>query len=276
MSELKDMTMKSFKSICLALALAGASITPALAAGAGPSPERQNWTFAGPFGQFDRGQVQRGFKVYREVCSACHSINLMSFRNLAEPGGPEFTAAQVKALAAEYKIKDIDDKGEPVERDGRPSDRFPKLFANSAAAAATHGAVPPDLSVIAKARSYSRGFPMFLIDALPGVAYQEHGVDYVVALLNGYTKEDDPNWNAYFPGNMLKMGKPLSDGQVEYSDGSPQTVLQYSRDVAAFLMWTAEPKLETRKRTGLNVMIFLFVFAGLLYFTKKRIWADAH
>jgi cytochrome c1 len=95
-------------------------------------------------------------------------------------------------------------------------------------------------------------------------------------LLNGYTKEDDPNWNAYFPGNMLKMGKPLSDGQVEYSDGSPQTVLQYSRDVAAFLMWTAEPKLETRKRTGLNVMIFLFVFAGLLYFTKKRIWADAH
>jgi cytochrome c1 len=276
MSELKDMTMKSFKSICLALALAGAAFTPALAAEGGATPERLSWSFAGPFGQFDRAQVQRGFKVYREVCSACHSINLMSFRNLAEPGGPEFTQAQVKALAAEYKIKDIDDKGEPIERDGRPSDRFPKLFANAAAAAATHGAVPPDLSVIAKARSYSRGFPLFLIDALPGVAYQEHGVDYLVALLNGYTKADDQNWNAYYPGNMIKMSAPLSDGQVEYSDGAPQTVQQYSRDVAAFLMWTAEPKLETRKRTGLNVMIFLFVFAGLLYFTKKRIWADAH
>ena len=170
MSELKDMTMKSFKSICLALALAGASITPALAAGAGPAPERQSWTFAGPFGQFDRGQLQRGFKVYREVCAACHSINLMSFRNLAEPGGPEFSQAQVKALAAEYKIKDFDDKGESVERDGRPADRFPKLFANADAAAATHGAAPPDLSVMAKARSYSRGFPMFVLDAFPGIA----------------------------------------------------------------------------------------------------------
>jgi cytochrome c1 len=269
MSELKDMTMKSFKSICLALALAGASITPALAAGAGPSPERQSWTFAGPFGQFDRGQVQRGFKVYREVCAACHSINLMSFRNLAEPGGPEFSQAQVKALAA-------DDKGEPVERDGRPADRFPKLFANADAAAATHGAAPPDLSVMAKARSYSRGFPMFVFDAFPGIAYQEHGVDYLVALLNGYTKADDPNWNAYYPGNMIKMANPLSDSQVEYGDGAPQTVVQYARDVSAFLMWTAEPKLEARKRTGLNVMLFLFVFAGLLYFTKKRIWADAH
>jgi cytochrome c1 len=276
MSELKDMTMKSFKSICLALALAGASITPALAAGAGPSPERQSWTFAGPFGQFDRGQVQRGFKVYREVCAACHSINLMSFRNLAEPGGPEFSQAQVKALAAEYKIKDFDDKGEPVERDGRPADRFPKLFANADAAAATHGAAPPDLSVMAKARSYSRGFPMFVFDAFPGIAYQEHGVDYLVALLNGYTKADDPTWNAYYPGNMIKMANPLSDGQVEYGDGAPQTVVQYARDVSAFLMWTAEPKLEARKRTGLNVMLFLFVFAGLLYFTKKRIWADAH
>jgi len=262
MSELKDMTMKSFKSICLALALAGASITPALAAGAGPAPERQSWTFAGPFGQFDRGQLQRGFKVYREVCAACHSINLMSFRNLAQPGGPEFSVAQVAALAAEYQIKDFDDKGEPVERNGRPADRFPKLFA--------------DLSVMAKARSYSRGFPMFVLDAFPGIAYQEHGVDYLVALLNGYTKADDQNWNAYYPGNMIKMSNPLSDGQVEYGDGTPQTVMQYARDVSAFLMWTAEPKLESRKQTGLNVMLFLFVFAGLLYFTKKRIYADAH
>jgi len=271
------MTMNSFKSLALALALAAASAAPSLAAGGdGPKPDRLSWSFAGPFGMFDRAQVQRGFKVYREVCAACHSMNLLSFRNLMEPGGPEFSESQVRALAAEYKVKDYDDKGEPIERNARPSDRFPKLFANADAAAAVHGAAPPDLSVIAKARSYSRGFPMFILDAFPGSAYQEHGVDYLVALLNGYTKDDDPNWNAYYPGNQIKMAKPLSDGQVEYTDGSPATVQQYSRDVAAFLMWAAEPKLEARKRTGLNVMIFLFVFAGLLYFTKKKIWAEAH
>ena len=273
--------MKPFKSIWLAAALAVTMAAPlagvAQAADPhGPAISRQSWSFAGPFGTYDRGQLQRGFKVYREVCAACHSLSLLSFRNLAEPGGPEFSPAQVQALAAEYKIKDIDDKGEPIERNGRPADRFPKLFANPEAAAATHGAAPPDLSVMAKARSYSRGFPLFLLDALPGMAYQEHGVDYLVALLNGYTKEDDPNWNAFYPGNQIKMAKPLSDGQVEYTDGSPATLAQYSRDVSAFLMWAAEPKLEQRKRTGLNVMIFLIIFAGLLYFTKKKIWADAH
>lgn len=268
--------MKTFKSIFLAAALAASAAVPALAAEGGPHPERLSWSFAGPFGTFDRAQVQRGFKVYREVCSACHSLSLVAFRNLSQPGGPEFSPEQVQALAAEYKFADIDAEGQPIERPGRPADRFPKLFANPEAAAATHGAVPPDLSVIAKARSYSRGFPLFILDALPGMAYQEHGVDYIHALLNGYTKPDDPNWNAYFPGHVIKMPKPLSEGQVEYTDGSPQTVEQYSRDVSAFLMWAAEPNLETRKRTGLNVMIFLIVFAGLLYFTKKRIWADAH
>ena len=274
--------MKPFKSIWLAAALAVTMAAPLAGAAkaadphGGPAISRLSWSFAGPFGTYDRGQLQRGFKVYREVCSACHSLSLLSFRNLAEPGGPEFSPAQVQALAAEFKIKDFDDKGEPVERNGRPADRFPKLFANPEAAAATHGAAPPDLSVMAKARSYSRGFPLFLLDALPGMAYQEHGVDYLVALLNGYTKEDDPNWNAFYPGNQIKMAKPLSDGQVEYTDGSPATLAQYSRDVSAFLMWAAEPKLEQRKRTGLNVMIFLIIFAGLLYFTKKKIWADAH
>lgn len=241
----------------------------------GPTPERLKWTFAGPFGQFDRAQLQRGFQVYREVCQACHSLSRVSFRNLMEKGGPEFSEGQIKALAAEYKIKDFNDQGEPMERAGRPADNFPKQFANDDAAKAVHGAVPPDLSVIAKARSYSRGFPMFLIDMLPGSAYQEHGVDYIVALLaHGYTKADDPKWNAYFPGNAIAMSKPLSDGQVDYSDGSPKTVEQYSRDVSAFLMWAAEPKLEERKKTGLRVMLFLLVFAGLLYFTKKKIWAD--
>ncbi len=200
----------------------------------------------------------------------------LAFRNLSDKGGPEFSQSQVKALAAEYKIKDVDDKGEPIERDGRPADRFPKLFPNNEAAAAVHGVAPPDLSVMAKARSYSRGFPLFVIDALPGIAYQEHGVDYLYALLTGYTNPDDLNWNKYFPGHAIKMAKPLSDGQVEYTDGSPKTESQYAKDVVAFLYWAAEPKMEERKRTGFNVMIFLIVFAGLLYFTKKKIWADAH
>ena len=272
--------MTSFKSI-FAAALIAAGSTALLsgnvfAAGETEKPERQSWSFAGPMGTFDRAQLQRGFQVYREVCSACHSISKLAFRNLADPGGPEFSPSQVQALAAEYKIKDFDDKGEPIERNGRPADRFPKQFANADAAAAVHGVAPPDFSVIAKARSFSRGFPLFVLDALPGIAYQEHGVDYIYALLNGYTNPDDLNWNKYFPGHAIKMAKPLSDDQVQYGDGSPTTVSQYSKDVAAFLYWAAEPKMEERKRTGFNVMIFLIVFAGLMYFTKKKIWADAH
>ena len=269
--------MIRFKTTGLLAAAAVAAVlaSPVSAAeGHGPTPERLSWSFAGPFGQFDKAQLQRGFQVYREVCQACHSLSRVAFRNLSEPGGPSFSDAQIKALAAEYKIKDINDQGEPVERNGRSADMFPKIFANDEAAKAVHGAVPPDLSVMAKARSYSRGFPLFLIDMLPGSAYQEHGPDYLVALLNGYTKAGDDKWNAYFPGNVIAMAKPLSDGQVDYTDGSPKTVAQYSRDVSAFLMWTAEPKLEERKKTGLRVMLFLLVLAGLLYFTKKKIWAD--
>ncbi len=271
--------MKTFKSIFAAALIAGSAMTlsaPAFAAGAVEKPDRQTWSFAGPFGKFDRAQLQRGFQVYREVCAACHSMTKLAFRNLSEKGGPEFSQSQVKALAAEFKIKDVDDKGEPIERDGRPADRFPKLFLNNDAAAAVHGVAPPDLSVMAKARSYSRGFPLFVIDALPGIAYQEHGVDFLYALLTGYTNPDDLNWNKYFPGHAIKMAKPLSDGQVEYTDGSPKTESQYAKDVTAFLYWAAEPKMEERKRTGFNVMIFLIVFAGLMYFTKKKIWADAH
>ena len=272
--------MTSFKSIfAAALIAAGSSAllsAPLHAAGETEKPTRQSWSFAGPLGTFDRAQLQRGFQVYREVCAACHSISKLAFRNLAEPGGPEFSPSQVQALAAEYKIKDFDDKGEPIERDGRPADRFPRQFANTDAAAAVHGVAPPDFSVIAKARSYSRGFPLFVLDAFPGMAYQEHGVDYIYALLMGYTNPDDLNWNKYFPGHAIKMAKPLSDGQVTYADGAPATESQYAKDVAAFLYWAAEPKMEERKRTGFNVMIFLIVFAGLMYFTKKKIWADAH
>lgn len=242
-----------------------------------PNPPRQSWSFAGPFGTYDRAQLQRGFKVYKDVCSNCHALSLISFRNLGDPGGPGFSEAQIKALAATYKIKDgPNDAGEMFERPGRPSDRFPWNFPNPQAARASLGVAPPDMSLLAKARSYERGFPLFIADAL--TQFQEQGPDYIVAIMEGYTKDGDPNWNEYFPGHKIAMPKPLSDGQVEYTDGSPQTVHQYAQDVAAFLMWAAEPKLEERKRMGFRVFVFLIVFAGLLYFVKRRIWAgvDGH
>ena len=280
--------MKRFKVIAAAILVSGFMGGAVLADGGHdtPLPPRNDWTFAGPFGTFDKTQLQRGFKVYREVCASCHSMGLVSFRNLAQPGGPGFTEGQVKALAASYKVKDgPNDAGEMFERDGRAADRWPSPFPNKqAAAAANGGAIPPDFSVIAKARSYSRGFPLFLVDML--TQYQEHGVDYIAALLQGYS--DDTHgvevpagkyYNTYFPGNVIAMPKPLNDGQVEYPKGAdgrpqaPETVAQYSKDVSAFLMWAAEPKLEQRKETGFRVILFLIVLAGLFYFTKKKIWS---
>jgi cytochrome c1 len=237
-----------------------------------PNPPRQSWTFSGPFGGFDQAQLQRGFQVYKEVCSNCHSLNLVAFRTLADPGGPGFSEAQVKALAATYKIKDgPNDAGEMYERPGRPSDYFPWAFPNAQAARAALGALPPDMSVLAKARSYHRGFPLFLID--PIIQYQEHGADYIWAIMNGYTNSDDPNWNLYMPGHKIAMPMPLSDGVVTYTDGTPQTVAQYAKDVASFLYWAAEPKLEERKKIGFRVIVFLILFATLLYFVKRKIWA---
>jgi ubiquinol-cytochrome c reductase cytochrome b/c1 subunit len=248
-------------------------------------PPSLKWSFAGGFGKFDQAQLQRGYKVYKEVCSTCHSMNLLHFRNLADPGGPGFSVAQAAAVASDYKVQDgPNDAGEMFERPGRPADKFPAPFQNEQAArAANGGAAPPDLSLIAKARGYERGFPLFLIDALPLFSFQEKGPNYVAALLQGY--EDAPKdfalpqgsyYNKYFPGHAIKMPKPLSDDQVTYDDGSPQKLDQYARDVAAFLMWAAEPHLEARKRMGFQVMIFLIIFAGLLYFTKKKVWAGAH
>jgi ubiquinol-cytochrome c reductase cytochrome b/c1 subunit len=244
-----------------------------------PEPPALKWSFAGPFGKFDRAQLQRGFKVYREVCSNCHSLSLVAFRNLAEPGGPEFSPAQAAAVAAEYKIKDgPNDQGEMFERPGRVADYFPPPFPNEQAARLSNGgAYPPDLSVMAKARTYERGFPSFLLDVV--TQYQEQGVDYIAALLKGYDKAPEgmempagTMYNKYYPGHSIKMPPPISDGQVSYDDGSPATVDQYSRDIAAFLMWTAETHLEARKRTGFQVVIFLLLLSGLLYFTKKRVW----
>jgi ubiquinol-cytochrome c reductase cytochrome b/c1 subunit len=247
-------------------------------------PPEQKWSFAGPFGKFDRGQLQRGLKVYREVCQSCHGLTLLSFRNLGERGGPEFAAAQVEAIAAEYRVKDApDDKGEINERTARPPDHLPAPFANELAARAVNGgAYPPDMSVLAKARGYERGFPQFLIDIV--IQFQETGPDYIVAVLNGYERapadfklpSETTYYNKYFPGNAIGMPKPLSDGQVEYTDGTPATAIQYAKDVTAFLMWAAEPHLEARKKTGFMVVTFLLILTGLLYFTKKKVWRDVH
>jgi len=248
------------------------------------APPAIKWSFAGPFGTFDRGALQRGLKVYKEVCANCHALSYIAFRNLAEPGGPDYSVAQAAALAAEYKIKDgPNDQGEMFERPGRPADYFPSPFANEQAARASNGgAAPPDLSLITKARSYERGFPWFIFDFF--TQYQEQGVDYVAAILQGF--EDTPPagvnipdgsyYNKYFPGHAIKMPKPLSDGQVTFDDGAPATVAQYARDVTTFLMWAAEPHMEARKQLGFQVFVFLIIFAGLMYFTKKKVWADAH
>ncbi len=265
-----------------ALAMGGAG--DARAADHAETPPSQSWSFAGPFGKFDRGALQRGYKVYKEVCATCHSMNLVHFRNLADPGGPGFTPAQAAAVAAEYQVQDgPNDAGEMFERPGRVADKFPAPFPNENAARASNGgAFPPDLSLIAKARSYARGFPQFIFDLF--TQFQEQGPNYIDALLQGYeenppagvTVPEGSYYNKYFPGNAIKMPKPLSDDQVTYDDGSPQTVAQYARDVTTFLMWAAEPHMEARKRLGMQVMVFLIIFAGLLYFTKKKVWADAH
>jgi ubiquinol-cytochrome c reductase cytochrome c1 subunit len=274
------------KAAAIALGL-GLAAGPALAAGGDePKPPRQKWTFSGMFGYYDNNQLQRGFQVYQNVCAACHAMKLVSFRNLSEKGGPEFKPEQIRELVTKWPIQVKDgpnDKGEMFERAPRPSDKFPSPHANAEAAkAANGGAYPPDFSVLAKARTYKVGFPGFVIDALPGFTYQEAGVDYIYALLAlGYVDppkdkkiEDGLNFNLYMPGQKIAMAAPLADGQVEYTDGTPNTKENYAKDVVAFMMWAAEPHLEQRKQLGFRVMIFLAVFALLLYFTKKKVWAD--
>ncbi len=242
-------------------------------------PEQMDWSFAGPFGKYDKGQLQRGLKVYTEVCAACHSMKLVAFRTLEDLG---YSEAQVKAFAANYEVTDgPNSDGEMYTRTAVPSDYFPPPFPNKeAAAAAMGGAVPPDFSLIAKARTVTRGFPTFIFDIF--TQYQQGGPDYIHALLTGY--QDPPEgvevsegtyFNPYFiAGQSLAMAPPLSDGQVTYDDGAPETLEQYSLDVSAFLMWAAEPHLEDRKRMGFMVMVFLAIFTALIYLTKKSVYAN--
>ncbi|MCX2697934.1 cytochrome c1 [Ochrobactrum chromiisoli] len=267
----------------------GVTLGGAFAAGGGEGepehypihhPKQESWSFSGPFGTYDKGQLQRGLKVYKEVCSACHSMNLVAFRNLEALG---YSPDQVKAFAAEYEVTDGPNAdGEMFTRKAIATDHFPSPFPNAnAAAAANNGAVPPDFSLIAKARAVERGFPTFIFDVF--TQYAEGGPDYIHALLTGYDEQppagmhipEGTHYNPYFiAGKSLAMAKPLSDDQVTYDDGSPQTVDQYARDVSAFLMWAAEPHLEQRKKTGFRVIIFLVLFAGLVYIAKRSIWSN--
>ena len=251
---------------------------PAFAAEGQRDAKDISYSFEGPFGTFDKGQLQRGYKVYKEVCAACHSMRLVFFRNLADPGGPGFTEEQVKALAATFTVQDgPGDDGQMFDRPGLPSDRFPSPFLNEQAARnANGGALPPDLSLITKARAGWYGTFNQLINGIGGP-------DYVYSVLTGFEPPppelaneapEGKHYNPYFAsGHWIGMAPPLTDGQVTFDDGAPNKVDDMARDVSAFLAWTAEPKMEERKSTGFAAVIYLAVLAVLLYLVKQRVWA---
>ena len=253
--------MRILRTAAIAASLALGLSSASFAAGAGPTPPAQDWSFGGLFGTFDRAATQRGFQVYKEVCAACHAMKQISYRNLAEIG---LSDAEIRAIAADIQVQDgPNDDGEMFERPGRPSDRFRSPFPNERAARAVNGgAYPVDLSLIIKAR--------------PG------GADYLYALLTGYRDEppagiepmEGMHYNEYFPGHWIAMGRPLNDEQIVYADGTPATTSQMSRDVTTFMAWAAEPELETRRAMGVKVILFLIILAGMTYGVKRKIWAD--
>jgi ubiquinol-cytochrome c reductase cytochrome c1 subunit len=223
---------------------------------------KTDWSFKGLFGKFDRGSLQRGYQVYTEVCASCHSMKYVSYRNLFEPGGPEFTEQQAKVIAAGFEVNDgPNSDGEMFVRPGKLSDKFVMPFANvKAAQAANGGAYPPDMSVLAKARS--------------------GGVDYIYSLLLGYedapsgvTLDDGVYYNKYMYGNKIKMSQPLMDDAVEYSDGTIASKEQMAKDVTTFLMWAAEPHLESRHKMGFKAILYLIILTILVYFSMKKIWS---
>jgi len=284
-----QMNMRHMKKTLVLIAVAAGltfAAQPAIAAGGESKPLRSGgFSFEGPFGSFDRNQLQRGYKVYREVCASCHSMELMHFRTLAEPGGPFFDSHQaspaenrfVKALAKGVQIADIDtETGEPLMREGTPADRFPNPYPNAtAAAAANGGAAPPDLSVMAKARS---GGADYIYSLLTGYAAVPQGLQirpgqYYNAYMAGDLTPFMPEGAHVPPGGFIAMPNPLNEGQVTYDDGTTASVDQMAKDVSAYIAWASDPRQVQRKQTGLGVLIFLFIFAGVTYVSYRRIWS---
>lgn len=277
--------MKTMIAKIAGLAIAACvAVTGMSYAAGGPKekPKEVDWSFAGPFGNWDYGQLQRGFKIYKENCSACHSLDLVAFRDLEKIG---FSAAQVKAIAAEYDVeKEPNAEGEVEEGPAVPTDHFPGPYANNEEAASlNNGAVPPDFSLLAKARAVERGFPTFVFDIF--TLYAENGPDYIYSLLTGYKEAPEEiadeiaegtHYNPYYiSGQALAMAQPIYDESEDtefYNDGTPATVDQQAKDVAAFMMWAAEPFLIERKAMGFKVIIFLLIFSILLYLTKKSVF----
>jgi len=248
-----------FRKLAAITALFGALIASPVFAAEELELPKQKWSFDGPFGTFDKAAAQRGFQIYNEVCSNCHSMKQVYYRNLAGIG---LSDAQIKAIAATKEVATIGDDGQPAERPGLPSDHFKAPYANEKAArAAQNGALPPDQSVIEKAR--------------------EGGADYIYDLLTGYAEPpadmkmgDGMNYNKWFAGHQIAMAAPLSDGRVDYSDGTKATVEQMARDVTTFLTYVANPEMEERKKMGIKVVLFLALLSGLTYVVKRQIWSD--
>ena len=254
--------MSKLKNIFLTLIFSVSVLTTSYSAEKSPPFLETKWTFKGLFGKFDRASLQRGYQVYTEVCASCHSMKYLTYRNLAEKGGPEFSEAEAKAIAASFEVTDgPDSTGEMFVRPAKLSDKFVMPYANEQEAkAANGGAYPPDMSVLVKAR--------------------KGGADYIYSLLQGYEEapsgmilDDGVHYNKYMYGNKIKMSAPLSDGIIEYSDGTNPSVEQMSKDVTTFLMWAAEPSLEARHQMGFKAIVYLIILTILVYFSMKRIWS---
>jgi ubiquinol-cytochrome c reductase cytochrome c1 subunit len=254
--------MKKTNTLLLAALIATGVAGYAAASGDTKPPRQVEWSFDGMFGKVDKPSVQRGMQVYKEVCAACHGLKRIAFRSLADIG---FSEAEIKALAATYQVKDgPNDDGDMFDRPGIASDYFPSPYANDNQARATHnGALPPDLSLIVKARP--------------------DGANYVYSLLTGYKEAPDgmamgdgQYYNPYMPGGHIAMAPPLSDGQVTYEDGTQASLDQMAHDVVNFLQWTAEPEMESRKQLGITVLIYLAVFTAFMYIAKRNLWKKLH
>jgi ubiquinol-cytochrome c reductase cytochrome c1 subunit len=275
------------KALILA-AFLGLAAAPALAETTQAPLKSPHWQFSGPFGMYDQAQLQRGFKVYREVCSQCHSLNLIAFHNLGDPGGPFWDPKYpnpnenpyVKSIAADYKVSDIDsDTGDAIKRVATTADHIPAPFANEPAARASNGgALPPDMSLLEAARE---GGPNYIYSLVTGFAPTPAGITgapagkyynpYFEGDLTAYWKGDP---NKVPVGGFIGMPPPLTPGKVTFDDGTPSTLDQEGQDVAAFLTWASDPKMEQRKQTGMAVMIYLVLFSGLLYASYRKIWRD--